>query len=75
LRQRKLWHDKDWLKSLQRAQSKLRKLRARGVDGALIRAVMLSMGFGNVTAAELLKARAPKEIKELVSKVGRPEFN
>ena len=63
------------VKSLRRAQSDIKKLRAIGADESAIRRVMLLMGFMNVTPNEFLQANTAEDLSRLVIKIGRPGSN
>jgi hypothetical protein len=57
---------KDLVVVLRNVQEAIRRLKAAGADDSVICVVMTLMGFGNVTAEELLATSTPEEIARII---------
>jgi hypothetical protein len=60
---------------LRNVQEAIRRLKAAGADDSVIRVIMILMGFGNVTAEELLATTTPGEIARIIRILSRRSDN
>lgn len=66
---------KDLVLVLRNVQEAIGRLKAAGADDSVIRIVMTLMGFGHVTAAELLRTSTPREIARMIRKLSKRSEN
>jgi hypothetical protein len=66
---------KDLLSILRNVQGAIRRLKAARADDSVIRTVMALMGFGNITAEELLATSTPCEIARMIQLLSKPCVN
>jgi hypothetical protein len=60
---------------LRNVQEAIRRLKAAGAGESVIRIVMTLMGFGNVTAEELLATSTPGEIARMIRRLSKRSEN
>jgi hypothetical protein len=60
---------------LRNVQEAIRRLKAAGADDSIISVIMTLMGFGNVTAEELLATATPGEIARMIQILSKRSDN
>lgn len=66
---------KDVVLIVRNVQEAIRRLKEAGADDSVICTVMMLMGFGNITAQELLATSTPEEVARVIRKLSKRSEN